>query len=448
MSKKSKVVTSSVGQVKVVTDKHDNVQFQIPTCFAQAYYLDTKGNSKRQHYISFGAKSTPYNLSLAESQKIHLQAAMSSGTFVAEDESKYKHPDKQLRSNFSNQITRAKSYIFGTAELLNTYLDYRKPQLAPATYKKYVTTFKPIAAAVCQDLQDQLSVRNSIVNYLNIKTGKLAGASTRIGTLELLSTACNWGIREEYLPETYKNKFSDYAIEMKHANKGLIHKPIPLNVSPYVNPVQGIRAWTLEERDIIIKAFHDRRTVYPYNQLDPIAYLVEFLFLVGCRHGEAFALNWRDVLSMDDTGRLGNFISITKAWDSHTNVMKGTKTGKHRTVPLSPRCMEILDILRPPGAEMNSLIFKPWKASTFRSAGLNGVWGGSQGKNGMGVVSKLVKEGILKRYMEPYSTRRTFVSTCINVYGISIPTVAKWIGDEPKALVGHYAAQENTATTW
>lgn len=447
--KKSKVVASSVGQVKVVTDRYDNIQFQIPTCFAQAYYLDTKGNPKRQHYISFGAKSNPHNLSLAESQRIHLQAAMSGGAFVPEDETKYKHPDKQIRCKLGAKNDNFKSYVFGASDLFNMYLNYRKSQISESSYQNYDKTFRRAIASACQDLQDPLSIRNSVVSSLNPKTGEPIGISTKIGTLELLGTVCKWAIREGYLPETYKNRFPDYSKEETRANRGLIQKPIPQSVMKYVNPVQGIRAWTLEERDIIIKAFHNRRTRYPYNQLDTYAYLVEFLFLVGCRHGEAFGLNWGDVLSMDNQGRSGNFISITRAWDSNTRKMNSTtKTGKSRIVPLSPRCMEILNILRPPGAEMNSTIFRPALSPRFSTSSLDEMWAGHSSRNKMGIVTGLVQEGVLKRYMEPYSTRRTFTSICVNVLGKSVPTVAAWIGDNPETVLQYYAAADTNDTPW
>ena len=54
---------------------------------------------------------------------------------------------------------------------------------------------------------------------------------------------------------------------------------------------EDYRAFTREERDIIIDTF---KTSHKDSERQ-IANLVEFLFLTGCRLGEAFAFKWKDV---------------------------------------------------------------------------------------------------------------------------------------------------------
>lgn len=54
---------------------------------------------------------------------------------------------------------------------------------------------------------------------------------------------------------------------------------------------EDYRAFSLQERDIIINAFRQSDKESERR----IAALVEFLFLTGCRLGEAFALKWSDI---------------------------------------------------------------------------------------------------------------------------------------------------------
>jgi len=52
------------------------------------------------------------------------------------------------------------------------------------------------------------------------------------------------------------------------------------------------RAFTKEERNTIIKAFYESEKANECHA----APLIEFVFLTGCRPGEAFALRWQDVM--------------------------------------------------------------------------------------------------------------------------------------------------------
>ena len=80
------------------------------------------------------------------------------------------------------------------------------------------------------------------------------------------------------------------------------------------------RAFTKDERDIIIKAFYESEGLRQRN----IAPLIEFYFLTGCRTSEALPLTWKDI-NFDR-----NLIRFSKSIGLQTNKIKDTKTGESR----------------------------------------------------------------------------------------------------------------------
>jgi integrase len=81
------------------------------------------------------------------------------------------------------------------------------------------------------------------------------------------------------------------------------------------------RAFTKEERDIIIKTFYESDS---FSTRECIAPLIEFYFLTGCRTSEAFALTWKDI----DFER--QVIRFSKSLGATTGKVKETKTGEIR----------------------------------------------------------------------------------------------------------------------
>lgn len=126
------------------------------------------------------------------------------------------------------------------------------------------------------------------------------------------------------------------------------------------------RAFTLEQRDIIIESFENHST---YSYYAP---LVKFMFWTGCRTGEAFALTWGDI-SPDCC-----HVFINKSRNLH-GILKGTKNGKKRIFPTFPnsKLQKLLLEIRPESPDQDEVIFLSKLGSKMTSYALNDIWKGT-----------------------------------------------------------------------
>jgi integrase len=89
----------------------------------------------------------------------------------------------------------------------------------------------------------------------------------------------------------------------------------------------------------------------------------------------------------------------------------------------------------------NDLVFtSPTGLPTNNVRFSNQVWkGGRNGnKNYKGIVTQLVKEGKVERYRCLYNTRHTFITMALEA-GVTVPQVAKLVGNSPEVTMRHYA---------
>ncbi len=195
------------------------------------------------------------------------------------------------------------------------------------------------------------------------------------------------------------------------------------------NNTDDCRAFTIEQRDMIIGAFElDDRCNHYSN-------LIKFLFWTGCRHGEAFALTWEDVSR--DCLR----ISISRS-KNLLGIEKGTKNGKNRIFQCSAgaKLHELLLSIKPTTSG-DSRIFSTKRGCSMTSSALSHAWN-RDGKNQTGIVRKLSNEGKVP-YLNPYATRHTFATWAI-ASGNSPDRVAYWIGDDVNTVLRYYVHPEAT----
>jgi integrase len=171
------------------------------------------------------------------------------------------------------------------------------------------------------------------------------------------------------------------------------------------------RAFTKEERDIIIKAFYESSQT-GVNQYAP---LIEFYFLTGCRTSEALALTWKDI----DFER--NLIRFSKSLGVTTKKIKETKTGEVRFFYFNnnSRLKELL--LKLKDKSFNNLVF-PSKMGKYHSqSSIGKKWLGSKHPRRLsdgteveyyypGIVRQLADEGKISTYLSPYHTRHTYIT--------------------------------------
>ena len=268
--------------------------------------------------------------------------------------------------------------------------------------------------------------------------------------LAALYNAIEWGKKEEKISKDFPNKFKEYEKRFKDSLRGHRTKRKPPKEVEHLSVREGIQAHSEECRDKIIAAFHRRnRQKQHRNKIDHLAYLVEFAFLIGCRHGEAFSLVWKDIeYGKDKQGLPEVKIRIDESYDSKAGITKNTKTRKHRKTPADDRVVEILEILEPEHPDPNLLVFRNYENNHFNTQALNDKWipkpevDPVTDKKDPSVIGKMIRDGELDYYMDFYSTRRTFISIQLNA-GVPAHTVAAWVGDNVETIMKHYARPDD-----
>jgi integrase len=105
-------------------------------------------------------------------------------------------------------------------------------------------------------------------------------------------------------------------------------KGLDLPINTDLQVLENVRSFMTDERESIIAAFQNSR----YSYLVPV---ILFLFLTGCRPGEAAELRWKD-FSFDPKASTGK-LYIRRAYAPSIDAVKPTKTREKRWFWLSIR---------------------------------------------------------------------------------------------------------------
>ncbi len=293
------------------------------------------------------------------------------------------------------------------------------------TYKrKYCDDFLSLLSPYLDKTFDSQTA-NEIIKAFLAKQKNKAAIKTVLG---LLSEMCQRAITQKLLTE-------DYFAEVKK------HYTIPKK-SKQLSEVEDYRSYTIKERDLIINYMrgHNRKVI------NKMAHIVQFLFLTGCRHGEAFALRWKHIKF--ETG----WIIFKESYDSETKITKGTKTDVDRLFKMQGmnRLINLLKDLYGDGKDSGDLVFKTETGVQVNTAILSRFWLGFNvhKKEKMytypGAVSELVEQGRIK-YLKPYSTRHTFISIQANA-GADLKLLADSCGNSVDVIVEHYLDTNRNVT--
>lgn len=420
------------GQVTAKNDGKGNLTLQLPTEYSRHYY------GVKQKYISFGTKDTPANLIEAMRAALELQSDIESGKFDPQEADKYKHSSKKL-GNYNRSETMS------IVSLFNSFVNSLIVE---------VSTLRGVYRTISNHLERMVRQHNYTLKQqseIDIWIRDNVAESNAIRSLAALHRMVEWGKRESKLPEDFPNKFKQYEQNFKKSLRGQRAKRKPPVAVAHLPVKEGIQAHSEENRDKIIAAFHKvKRQKIHQSKPDHLAYMIEFLFLTGCRHGEAFALVWKDIeYGKNKQGLPEVKINIDESYNGEIKLTKNTKTRKHRKVPATGRVVEILEILKPEHADPNLLVFRNYEGDHFNTNAICRLWTPKMKDpdkkiKDYSVIGKMIADGELDYYMDSYSTRRTFVSIQINK-GIPVTTVAKWVGDNPETILKHYARGDDDA---
>lgn len=360
---------------------------------------------KKQFYIATGLEDTPKNRELVKLRREMIQVDITLERFDASLHSYQFQPTR----NSNTVYLLPQSYQYNLGELWAKFTEFKKSLLEKTTiYCKYNGAARYIARFPTQKLDQAPQIRDWLLKNTTHYMAWLL--------LQNFSECCNWAIASGLIAD---NPFEKLKIKKPRRSS---------------EDDDDYRAFTLEQRDIIIATFENHR-VYSHH-----ANLIKFMFWTGCRPGEAFALTWSDV--QQDCTR----ILINKSCNLF-RVKKGTKNRKKRIfpTPVGSKLQLLLLDMKPPAGVFNphALVFTSKTGRPMNSCTMQQFWNlkVKSGANGYrreypGVIRELAALGKVP-YLNPYATRHTFATWAI-ASGVTPEKVARWIGDEVQTVLKYY----------
>jgi integrase len=178
---------------------------------------------------------------------------------------------------------------------------------------------------------------------------------------------------------------------------------------------QRVKPFTINELQAIIAGFKSHSHYSHYTEF------VVFLASTACRPGEAAGLRWKHLGEDYTTAWIGESIS------RGNQNKKGTKTGKSRTVKLSPSVRSMLaarfDRLKP---QPDDLVFPSPKGSSIDDHNFcTRAW-------------KTVLESCQIEYRSPYTIRHSAISHALS-NGANFIALAEQTGHSPRLMLSTYA---------
>ncbi|MGL4617766.1 MAG: tyrosine-type recombinase/integrase, partial [Chroococcidiopsis sp.] len=329
------------GFVKVCTDKNI-LRLQFPRQLSLSIY------GKSQFYKGLGKQDNPKNRQWAESIARLIQADLDHP-----DASQLFDPslEKYLGSKLGiSKITTHPANRVTLGSIWEDFAEYkfRSGAIAETTYKtKYKRTYLNwltpyLDELLTQELAEKIAfdLLSSGINRVNLK--KLLAA---------LKEACDRAIGKGTIN---RNFFVGLANNIKVERR-----------SKQLTDEEDYRNFTKQERDIIIQAFRDSDKAGEQN----IADMIEFLFLTGCRLGEAFALKWNDIKS--------DWIVFDQSYSSETKITKSTKTDTIRIFRTKgyTRLLTLLDRLKEGSSDkLTDLVFTSTTGKQYNRFKLSAYW--------------------------------------------------------------------------
>ncbi len=301
-------------------------------------------------------------------------------------------------------------------ELWELYVLHKSLNWAPTTLESLIKTVSShIARLTTKKLSDALQIHSEL-SHLSY--------SARYRTLCRISACCKWAVQSQLIS----------------------HNPFWVIVDGLKPPYTDTDPdpFTREEMNRIIEAYE---THPKYSYFTP---LVRFLFLTGCRTGEAFGLRWKNVTEKSII--FCQTIALARGKHIYSN---RTKTGKNREFPRikDSELDKLLKQLKPETVNPDDFVFQQPRGGHISRRIFYYSWYGQKyekiGRLYQGIVSKLGSkseaEGGIAHYRHPYSTRHTFITLALEsmakkkiISPSDISQLAKYMGNSPAMIYEHY----------
>lgn len=213
----------------------------------------------------------------------------------------------------------------------------------------------------------------------------------------LLNACLNWGLKQGFIAS---NPLTE------------------LEKKPALRKNETRKPFSKAEVQAILKAFEENQFLSPSSRYQRSDYypFVKFLFLTGCRPGEAMALQWKHVDF--EQGQVLIAESLARGENGASNpskrVRKDTKTHNERLLPMSQELRALLASLKGSRGKDELVFHSPKGNAIDDRMFLRRHW-------------KPVLEGLQIPYRVPYAMRHTFGTRAID-QNIPINAVAYMMG--------------------
>jgi integrase len=417
MTAKTPNKTRTTGQVTVGTDGN-MLRLQFPSKISKIIW------NTKQKYKALGISNTPANM--AKAQQIAAIAQMDilndslDITLEKYNPLSLEKTREKVKPNYPKLLDLCTQYF----EVI------KEPDIAPqtqVTYRKYLRSMKQCADA--DIIKDAVKIRDSI--------RAVRSAHVTRKTLDFIFNTIEWAKRNELILKNVENPYK----ELKQDVLGKTKQQKPKHIRELLGDKEDndYRSYSPDEARAIIEesAYHGR----PHGIYRD---LIEFLFLTGCRTGEAIALRWEDVTK--------DFSEITfrHSYCRKSKKIKSLKTAKAGNTSRKFPCREKLKQLFGKIYESKTNSFLDEKDFIFQRNGepinsisLRDSWAGRE-NNYVGIIETLIKEGKVKTYLKLYATRHSFITWQLKA-GQTPANVAKLVGNSPEMIYKHYVSADDDA---
>jgi integrase len=332
------------------------------------------------------------------------------------------------------------------------YLEWKRPQLQPTTFEiQYCKTYSNVIKGLVWDRKKCEFSDNSFGIYHQPLTENVANDMIANSDFPKIKNRAISALSEAFLRLQSQGKtkltVNPFVLDAGASNNKIDkYKPI-VNTDGKIlrwwdtedtetdpNEIDR-RAFTREERDTIIKAFYESDKA----SCRQVAALIEFLFLTGCRSGEAFALEWKDVF----LGRDKDYIRFSKSYNGRLKNTQVTKTGEIRLFKIYPKLENLLLKIKPTDAKPTDLVFTNTLGQPYCIRLIGNLWQKSRGgtKDNIylysGIVTQLAESGKISCYLSPYHTRHTFITLMAHA-GTDLLLLATACGNSVEVIQKHY----------
>jgi integrase len=337
----------------------------------------------KRYWLSLGYPDTARHRAIASLKAAEIERKILFGQF---DPNEYK-------SKPQAKIVQLSSI----REIWAKFVEFKRTQVKPSTMRsQYVPWSREVARFPVDDPALAVMARDWLLAHKPLNSAK------RI--LVALNDCFNWAIESGLYSG---NPFSGFAknISISKSSKNLESEIDPFSIS---------------ERDQLINLFNLNKYYKHYSPL------ISFLFMTGCRPGEALALQWKHIHRKFHSI---NFQQVLSDTENGLQVVEGLKTQERREFPCNEALRELLKLIHSKSERVmpNDLVFPSPRSHKWID------WHNFTNR-GWKVI--LTEAGI--KYRNPYQSRHTFITLALQ-HGMDVVDVAKVCGNSPDMIYKRYA---------